>query len=403
MAFLFPPVGEAPLDGTEYGRQSGRWVPVAAAGGTVPEAPTDGHIYGRQNAGWTNLDEVYMRWVPYTGPPQSFLKQDLTRDGDWTMVANKDTSDRPAPQPSGAEEDLLPIWTPTTSSAPATYTVYNEWTLNNAGWIDQYGVDILPQNTGATHVLTLRVNGVIKDSYTSIPNTAGLYWQDITPVLVLSGAVLRVTLQVTRSGSNSWYQQTGLFATPPTYCSLAVGAKDAAAAGSTAYGCHLLFTPGTASPDWDVVAYGGAAAGGGGGGGGGGTGITDGSDAAAGQIGEYVIATQATTIGIATGTTNNVTSISVSAGDWQIGGNAYFNIAASLTNQLEAWISPNAANTANPGYAAMSGSIGSSDLNITPMRLNITSGQSVSLVARATFPSGITAAVAGSVWARRMR
>jgi hypothetical protein len=31
---------------------------------------------------------------------------------------------------------------------------------------------------------------------------------------------------------------------------------------TTAYGCHLLFTPGTASPDWDIVAFGGAAGGG---------------------------------------------------------------------------------------------------------------------------------------------
>jgi hypothetical protein len=212
-------------------------------------------------------DTLYMRWVPYTGPPQNFLAQDLTRDGDWTMVANKNTSARPAPQASGAEEDLLPLWTPTTQSARATYTVLNEWTLNTAGWIDQYGVDVLAQNVGAVHTITLRVNAVVKDTFTTTPNTAETYWHDITPVLVLSGAVVRVTLQVTQISNNLmyWEQQPGLFSTVPVYCSLAQGAKDAGALGTTAYGCHLLFTPGTASPDWDVVAYGGAAAGGGGG------------------------------------------------------------------------------------------------------------------------------------------
>jgi hypothetical protein len=60
-----------------------------------------------------------------------------------------------------------------------------------------------------------------------------------------------------------WEQQVGLFATPPPLTSLAVGSKDGAAAGTTAYGTHLLLTPGTASPDWDIIAYGGAAAGGG--------------------------------------------------------------------------------------------------------------------------------------------
>ena len=55
-----------------------------------------------------------------------------------------------------------------------------------------------------------------------------------------------------------WSQQTGLFATPPTYCSLAQGQKDGGAKDSTAYDCHCVFIPGVASPDWDVVAFGGA-------------------------------------------------------------------------------------------------------------------------------------------------
>jgi len=231
----------------------------------TPDAASDGHYYGRQSALWQNLDEVYMRWVPYTTLGQAFLRQDLTRDGDWTMVANKDTTTRPAPQASGAEEDLLPIWTPSTQTAPGSYSHYNEWTLNTAGWIDQYGVDVLNQNLGEQHVITLTVNGVVKDTFTATPNTVQTYWHDITPLLVLGGSVIRVTLQVTGTGSNAWHQQIGLFATAPIYCSLAVGSKDGATAGTTAYGCHLLFTPGTASPDWDVVAYGGAAAGGGGG------------------------------------------------------------------------------------------------------------------------------------------
>jgi hypothetical protein len=235
----------------------------------IPASGAVTSVFGRTGAvvaASGDYNEFYMTWVPYTytSPPQSFSKQDLTRDGDWTMVANKDTSTRPAPQPSGAEEDLLPAWTPTMSSARATYTVLNEWTLNQSGWIDQYGVDVLTQNVGASHVITLQVNGVVKDTFTAIPNAAQLYWHDITPLVVVSGAVIRVTLQVTEVGNNLmyWEQQTALFATPPTYCSLAQGAKDAGAMGSTAYGCHLLFIPGTASPDWDVVAYGGTAAGG---------------------------------------------------------------------------------------------------------------------------------------------
>src|SRR6516225_7310960 len=94
-------IPEAPTDGQQYGRQSSSWTVVV--GGTIAEAPNDGFHYGRQNLGWGKLEDVFMRWVPYTGPPQSFLHQDCTRDGDWSMVANKDTSDRPAPQQSGPE------------------------------------------------------------------------------------------------------------------------------------------------------------------------------------------------------------------------------------------------------------------------------------------------------------
>jgi hypothetical protein len=232
----------------------------------APVNPTDAADKAYVDAQIADLSDVYMRWVPYTGPPQSFLKQDLTRDGDWTMVANKDTTSRPAPQPSGTEEDLLPPWVPVVNSARATYTVYNEWTLSTAGWIDQYGGDVLTQNLNATHTITLQVGGVVKDTFTSAPVNSGLYLHNITPLLVTAGAVLRVTVKVTQVSNDLmyWEQQAGLFATPPTYCLGAVGSKDGAAAGTTAYGCHLQFIPGVASPDWDVVAYGGAAAGGGG-------------------------------------------------------------------------------------------------------------------------------------------
>jgi hypothetical protein len=211
-------------------------------------------------------DFSYVQWVRYTGPPQSFLSQQMTRDGDWTMVANKNTSDRPAPQESGSAVDLLPAWTPATQNARASYTVYNEWTLSQAGWIDQYGIDIINQNTGALHAISLSLNGVVKDTFSSTPNVAGPFWQNITPIVATVGTVIRVTLQVTQIGSQLmyWLQQGALFATAPIYCSLAQGSKDGGAAGTMGYGCHLQFIPGTSSPDWDIVAFAGAGASGGG-------------------------------------------------------------------------------------------------------------------------------------------
>jgi hypothetical protein len=144
--------------------------------------------------------------------------------------------------------------------------------LSQGGWINTYGIDVNVQNLGLgfTHAVSLSVNGTILDTFTAIPQNAGTYLHDVVPIVVASGAVIRVTLTVTQTSNNIvyWFQQVGLFATPPTYCSLAVGSKDGAAAGTTAYGLHTTFIPGTASPDWYVVAFGGSAVPGEGAGGG---------------------------------------------------------------------------------------------------------------------------------------
>src|SRR6516164_8738848 len=215
----------------------------------------------------TGLGSTYTRWFPYTTLGQSFLPQNLTRDGDGTMVAKVATTARPAPQPTGPEEDLLPAWTPNRQAAVGALTIYNEWTVNTGGWIDQYGIDVLRQNVGDAHAISLSINGSVRDTFTAIMPTEELYFHNIAPIVVASGAVIRVTMQISATGSNSWFEQPGLFSTPPTYCSGAVGSLNGAAAGTTAYNCHVLFTPGTVSPDWDIVAFAGAGGGGTGGGG----------------------------------------------------------------------------------------------------------------------------------------
>jgi hypothetical protein len=266
---------DAPSDGVTYGRLNATWSPVLSLAGGImngaivlPGDPANAlEAAPRQyvDAQIADLNDVYMRWVPYTGPPQSFLNQDVTRDGDWTMVANKNTSDRPAPQPSGPEDDLLGAWTPTQQNIRATFIVANEFTVNTGGWIDQYGVDVNPQNIGAAHAIMLQINGVTRDSLTAKPDVAGMNWQNITPILIPSGSVIRVSVQVSQIANNQMYydQQTGWFATPPNYCSLAQGSFNNGPKSSDAYDCHVLFIPGTFSLDWDVLAFGGTGAAGG--------------------------------------------------------------------------------------------------------------------------------------------
>jgi hypothetical protein len=418
-AYSFPKLPPAPFriafDGARDPYVARNALGIHSVSGAPPpfltDAPSNGRHFGRYNATWADLDEVYMRWVPYTSMGQAFLKQDLTRDGDWTMVAVNDTTDRPAPQPTGAEEDLLPIWTPATASNPANHVVYNEWTVNTAGWLTQYGMDVL--NPGKQCAVTLQINGVTKDTFTVTPNTAGLFWNDITPVLVASGAVIRVTNSVSGSGSLSWYQQVGLFASAPVYCSSAVGSKDGAAAGTTAYGCHAMFQPGTKSANWDVVAFGGSAAGGGGGGGGPagpGLGVTDGSNASPGYIGEYLTATRlsGSPLSVANNTMTAALSLALTAGDWDATAISIYKLSATPTVDsflLEANLITTSAGTADvPNYAAQQAF---SDVNatwsITLSSVRFSSASAMTAYLNVKQTCGAALNWWGSITARRMR
>lgn len=57
----------------------------------------DGLVYADEPVTWRGS------WVA-----DDFLTNDMVRDGNWTMIANKDTSDRPAPQPEGDPYWILP-------------------------------------------------------------------------------------------------------------------------------------------------------------------------------------------------------------------------------------------------------------------------------------------------------
>lgn len=52
-------IGEAPLDGQAYVRQSGGWAVGSGAGGGggVSEAPTDGYLYARKNSAWASAGD----------------------------------------------------------------------------------------------------------------------------------------------------------------------------------------------------------------------------------------------------------------------------------------------------------------------------------------------------------
>ena len=64
------------------------------------------------------------------------------------------------------------------------------------------------------------------------------------------------------------------------------------------------------------------------------SGVTDGNDAAAGQVGEYVTAS-GSGVGLANGTPANVATLTLAAGDWDVSGNAQF-VATGVAGRVTA-------------------------------------------------------------------
>lgn len=136
------------------------------------------------------------------------------------------------------------------------------------------------------------------------------------------------------------------------------------------------------------------------------TGVTDASNAATGAVGEVITAT---TTGVSMGTTDtvyNLTSVSLTAGDWDVYSSAQFNGTVGPTS-LRASLSTTSATSGGFPYAAQTyglTAIASVDQRITPpiRRVNISTTTTLYLTGAATWASG-TMTGAGFIMARRIR
>jgi hypothetical protein len=137
-------------------------------------------------------------------------------------------------------------------------------------------------------------------------------------------------------------------------------------------------------------------------------GTSSGANASAGFMGEYVV-TQlvfASATGLTTATAKNIISISLSAGDWDIDGNVYFNASTGMSQAL-CGINTNGT-AALPDNSLVGGlttttaiqTVGGHKTATT--RVNITSPTTYFLVAQATFSAG-TVTASGQIAARRLR
>src|SRR6185369_7776437 len=124
------------------------------------------------------------------------------------------------------------------------------------------------------------------------------------------------------------------------------------------------------------------------------TGIIDGSDAPAGDIGEYLEATTVGFVTLTSATPADVITLDLTAGDWDVTAWAGFAVASGPANYLSWGI--DGTDTFSTGDLASAGGW------TGPQRHNLTSTTTVALRANADFGGGVVVTVVGLIRARRM-
>ncbi len=126
-------------------------------------------------------------------------------------------------------------------------------------------------------------------------------------------------------------------------------------------------------------------------------GVIDGSDAPAGQVGEYLAAT-GSPVTLTSNTTANVATLNLTAGDWDVSGSVSFSAGAGTHTSFGAGLDTIVIlNQSTFPTGAITQGIG-----VPRKRYNVTAATVVHLVAVATFTSG-TVTAQGVASARRTR
>lgn len=134
-------------------------------------------------------------------------------------------------------------------------------------------------------------------------------------------------------------------------------------------------------------------------------GVTDGSSAAAGFVGEVLHAEQSTLQNLPNNTFVNIVSLVLTAGDWDVYSSFQMNgTPGNNITQISAALSPGGGNTVGGFYYHSPGTsqIGALGASLGTMRVNTATSTTITLQLYASFGTGSAAGVAG-ITARRMR
>lgn len=136
-------------------------------------------------------------------------------------------------------------------------------------------------------------------------------------------------------------------------------------------------------------------------------GVSTNSSASAGDVGEYVesiVVHSTSAVSLSTGTATNITSISLTAGDWDVTGNCFIaNTGANLTAAI-GWVSTSSATLPNEEFRNQINVSGMSTAGFSmyPHRISIAGTTTVYLSALCAFGAG-TSSGSGILRARRVR
>lgn len=136
---------------------------------------------------------------------------------------------------------------------------------------------------------------------------------------------------------------------------------------------------------------------------------TTNNDASAGSVGEAISSLVAvgSPVSLTTNTGTNVTSISLTAGDWDVSGNVNLTEGTATVTGASAGITSTSATVPTNGSEVYSGVqvtllSGTDSITLPPKRFSLSGTTTVYLVAKSTFSAGTVDAF-GSILARRVR
>jgi hypothetical protein len=135
------------------------------------------------------------------------------------------------------------------------------------------------------------------------------------------------------------------------------------------------------------------------------TGVTDGSNALAGQVGEFLSVTGVATSGYSSGTPANAATLALTAGDWNVWGDALFSF--SVGGQYALLAVSSVSNSLGSSWGGVvyttTNIMGSNSGIVAPTRrFSLAASANAYLVAQAIVSSG-TISTTANLFARRMR